>query len=192
MKTILETERLTLVPCADEHLSGLNAMNSDPEVMRYISGRAETLLETKAMIERVKARWAKWGYSWWTFIERQSREIIGAGCIQNLRRSGEEPDADCPLEIGWRVRRDKWGQGIATEAVSAMIGFCFQDLGLHRVQAFIHPDNTPSLKLIETLRFRREGLLRENLRVGDEWRDDLLYARLSTDHPAKAGSERHR
>ena len=73
-----------------------------------------------------------------------------------------------------------------------MIRFCFQDLGLHRLQAFIHPDNAPSLKLIEKLGFRREGLLRENLRVGDEWRDDLLYARLSTDRPAEAGSEGRR
>jgi ribosomal-protein-alanine N-acetyltransferase len=73
-----------------------------------------------------------------------------------------------------------------------MIRFCFQDLGLHRLQAFIHPDNAPSLKLIEKLGFRREGLLRENLRVSEEWRDDLLYARLSTDRPAEAGSEGRR
>jgi ribosomal-protein-alanine N-acetyltransferase len=73
-----------------------------------------------------------------------------------------------------------------------MIRFCFQDLGLHRLQAFIHPDYAPSLKLIEKLGFRREGLLRENLRVSEEWRDDLLYARLSTDRPAEAGSEGRR
>ena len=67
-----------------------------------------------------------------------------------------------------------------------MIKFCFRDLGLCRLQAFIHPENAPSLKLIEKLGFRREGLLRENLRVGDEWRDDLLYALLSTDPSAEA------
>jgi len=73
-----------------------------------------------------------------------------------------------------------------------MIRFCFQDLGLHRLQAFVHPDNEPSLKLIEKLGFRREGLLRDNLRVSDEWRDDLLYALLSTDHPLAAGSGERR
>jgi ribosomal-protein-alanine N-acetyltransferase len=96
------------------------------------------------------------------------------------------------VAIGYMVDPAHCKQGLATEAVSAMIRFCFQDLGLHRLQAFIHPDNTPSLKLIEKLGFRREGLLRENLRVGDEWRDDLLYALLSTDHPAETGSERRR
>jgi len=97
----LETERLLLVPCKDEHLTGLSAINSDPDVMRYISGRPESLSETHSMIERVKSRWINWGYSWWSFIERQSGEIVGAGCIQNLRRGGAEPDADCPLEIGF-------------------------------------------------------------------------------------------
>jgi hypothetical protein len=60
----LETDRLLLVPCKNEHLSGLFAINSDPEVIRYISGRPETLGLTQSMIDRVRARWTKWGYSW--------------------------------------------------------------------------------------------------------------------------------
>jgi RimJ/RimL family protein N-acetyltransferase len=154
----LETQRLILMPCTDEHLSGLSAMNSDPEVMRYISGRPETLLETEAMIERVKARWAKWGYSWWTFIERQSREIIGAGCIQNLRRSGDEPDAACPLEIGWRVRRDKWGQGIATEAARAMADFAFARLHAEVLYAVCDPKNGASSSVMVKLGMRYRGV----------------------------------
>jgi len=54
-------------------------------------------------------------------------------------------------------------------------------LALHRAQAFIHPDNTASIALVGKLGFRREGLLRDNLRVGNEWRSDLLYALLTTD-----------
>ncbi|HYP30622.1 MAG TPA: GNAT family N-acetyltransferase, partial [Burkholderiaceae bacterium] len=68
--TILTTARLRLEPMADAHLDGLNALNADPEVMRYISGQPETRAETQAIIERVKARWADVGYSWWTFFER--------------------------------------------------------------------------------------------------------------------------
>jgi ribosomal-protein-alanine N-acetyltransferase len=62
-----------------------------------------------------------------------------------------------------------------------MLDFCFAELGLHRLQAFIHPDNTASIALIEKLGFSREGLLRDNLRVGEAWRDDLLYALLAND-----------
>jgi [ribosomal protein S5]-alanine N-acetyltransferase len=73
-----------------------------------------------------------------------------------------------------------------------MLRFCLEELGLHRLQAFIHPDNTPSRALIEKLGFRYEGLLRENLRVGEDWRDNMLYALLSTDRPGRAGSGRGR
>ncbi|WP_163364249.1 GNAT family N-acetyltransferase, partial [Klebsiella aerogenes] len=69
--------------------------------------------------------------------------------------------------------------------VTAMRDFCFGELGLHRLQAFIHPDNGASIALAEKLGFRREGLLRDNLRVGEHWRDDLVYGLLATDRPSQ-------
>ena len=83
--------------------------------------------------------------------------------------------------IGYIVDPERLRQGIGAEAVAAMLKFCFGDLGLHRVQAFIHPDNIASRRLVEKLGFRCEGRLRDNLRVGDEWRDDMLYALLATE-----------
>ena len=154
----LETARLRLVPCNDEHLDGLSAMNSDPQVMRYISGRAETRSETQWMIERVKGRWNRWGYSWWTFIERQSGEVVGAGCIQNLRKEGTEPDPHCPLEIGWRVRRDKWRQGIAIEAARAMAEFAFARLRTEVLYAICHPENKASAAVMIKLGMRYRGI----------------------------------
>ena len=154
----LETDRLLLVPCNNEHLTGLFAINADPEVMRYLSGQPETVALTQSMIDRVRARWAKWGYSWWTFIERRSGEIVGAGCIQNLRRGGDEPDADCPLEIGWRVRRDKWAQGLATEAARAMAGFAFFRLRADVILAVCNPDNAASVAVMVKLGMRYRGL----------------------------------
>ncbi len=88
---------------------------------------------------------------------------------------------DKRVEIGYIIDPAHHRKGIATEAVSAMLDFCFGELRLHRVQAFTHLDNIASRKLVEKLGFRREGLLRDNLRVGDDWRDDVLYALLETD-----------
>ena len=64
--------------------------------------------------------------------------------------------------------------------------WCFDELGLHRLQAFIDPDNIASRTLVEKLGFRRERLLRDNLRVGDVRRSDLLYALLEADHRGEA------
>jgi ribosomal-protein-alanine N-acetyltransferase len=85
------------------------------------------------------------------------------------------------VTIGYIIDPARHRQGIATEAVSAMLDFCFGELGLRRVQAFIIPENTASRALVEKLGFRREGLLRDNLRVGDIWRNEMLYALLKTD-----------
>ena len=70
--TTLTTARLNLVPFTDDHLDGLNTMNSDPEVMRYLLRRPDTREETVAVIDRVKQRWTEFGYSWWSFIDKES------------------------------------------------------------------------------------------------------------------------
>lgn len=155
--SILTTERLLLEPFDDVHLDGLNAMNSDPEVMRYI-GALESREKTIEIINRVKGRWIEYGYSWWSFIERVSHEVIGAGCIQNLRKSGDSPDPACPLEIGWRLRRDRWHQGLASEAAIAMGDFAFRTLKTDALLAVCDPDNTASAAVMRHLGMRYRGI----------------------------------
>lgn len=157
--TVLQTERLSLEPIRDEHLQALHAMNADPEVMRHISGRPETLDETAAMVERVKRRWAEFGYSWWSFIERGSGVLVGAGAIQNLRRGAEPlPDPACPLEIGWRLRRDRWHQGLASEAARAMAAFAFDALHAEELYAVCAPENAASAQVMKRLGMQDCGL----------------------------------
>ena len=157
--TVLATARLRLEPLSDVHLAEFSAMNSDPEVMRYISGRPETLDEARAVIERVKARWADIGYSWWALIERETGRLAGAACVQNLRREATpEPDLDCPLEIGWRLRREHWGRGFASEAAAAIADFAFEGLHAEQLLAVCHPDNQASWTVMERLGMQPQGL----------------------------------
>ena len=157
--TTLTTARLRLEPFAPSHLDGLAAMNSDPEVMRYITGQVETRDETLAAIERVQARWREFGYSWWSFIDRADGQVIGAGCIQNLRRTeSPAPDPACPLEIGWRLRRDRWHQGFASEAAIAMADFAFGPLAAPELYAVCHPDNAASATVMRRLGMDDLGL----------------------------------
>jgi len=157
--TILTTERLRLEPFALAHLDGLNRMNADPEVMRFISGQPETREQTLAIIERIMVRWTEIGYSWWSFIERESGEIVGAGCIQNLRRSDSpQPDPACPLEIGWRLRRDRWHRGLASEAAQAMTAFAFDTLHAPELYATCVPENLASSTVMKRLGMHDRGL----------------------------------
>jgi len=150
--TVLTTARPRLEPFADAHLEGLHAMNADPEVMRYITGQPETREQTLEAIERVKARWAQWGFSWWSFIELGSGALVGAGCIQHLGR-----DPANPLEIGWRIRRDRWRQGLAFEAALCMASFAFETIGAPLLCAVCRPENVASSSLMKRLGMRYRG-----------------------------------
>ncbi|HZH28704.1 MAG TPA: GNAT family N-acetyltransferase [Azospirillaceae bacterium] len=151
---VLHTPRLRLEPFHERHLDGLNVLNSDPVVMRYIGG-TETLEETRAVIARVQARWAEWGYSWWTFLDRTTDEVVGAGCLQHLDR-----DASKPHEIGWRLRPADWGRGFATEAATAIVDFAFDTVGAPVVFAVADPANTASTRVMQRLGMTSVGLER--------------------------------
>lgn len=156
--TILHSRRLRLEPFTLAHLDGLNAMNSDPEVMRYVLGQPETRAETQVMIERILPRWAAGGPSWWSFIELSTGELIGAGCIQHLRRSGSAPEPDCPWEIGWRLRRERWHQGFASESAGVMASFAFDTLKPELLMAVCEPPNVASMAVMQRLGMRYRGI----------------------------------
>lgn len=153
--TILTTARLQLQPFDDHHYDGLRALNTNPEVMRYITGRPETAEETTALIARVRAAWATLGYSWWAFIENDSGRLIGSGCIQNIERNPANP-----LEIGWRLAPDAQGKGYATEAAQAMANFAFDTLHTPQLVAVCHLQNTDSEKMMRRLGMTYRGVER--------------------------------
>jgi RimJ/RimL family protein N-acetyltransferase len=78
-------------------------------------------------------------------------------------------------DIGFGVRPNHWGQGIATAASRLLVTFGFDDLGLHRVWAVHHPDNGASARVLQKLGMRREGRLREDMFAHGVWRDSIVY-----------------
>ena len=153
--TILTTQRLRLEPIVDAHFDALHALNTDAEVMRYITGKPDTPADTQLMIDKVKARWAEWGYSWWSFFEKETGELIGAGCIQHLGR-----DKALPHEIGWRLRRDRWHMGLASEAAQVMAAFAFDTLDAPQLCAVYMPENTASARVMQRLGMVYRGIER--------------------------------
>ncbi|NCT84984.1 MAG: GNAT family N-acetyltransferase [Comamonadaceae bacterium] len=142
----LTTPRLRLEPLNDSHFAGLHDLNRDPVVMRYITGRPDTPEATQAMIDRVQQRWAELGHSWWAFIRRDDGKLIGCGGIQHLAR-----DLAGPLEVGWRLRQDAWGQGYASEGARHMVGWAFDTLRPELLCAVCHQDNRASAAVMERL-----------------------------------------
>jgi ribosomal-protein-alanine N-acetyltransferase len=177
---MLSTARLRLRQFRTEDTDAMHECFADPEAMRFWNRPAHTKrIETERTVHNCIECTPSY-YRFWAVAEAETDRCLGLvnyhdGHIRNKR-----------VAIGYIIHPARQRQGIATEAVSAVLGFCFGELRLHRVQAFIHPDNTGSRRLVEKLGFRSEGLLRDNLRVGDVWRDDLLYALLETEHRSQA------
>ena len=74
------------------------------------------------------------------------------------------------------MRRRLAGRGVTTAAVALVVDHCFGPVGLHRLEATVRPENTASLRVLEKLGFREEGLFRRYLDVDGAWRDHLCFA----------------
>ncbi len=88
-------------------------------------------------------------------------------------------------EIGYWIRSDATGRGIATEAASAMLALGFGPLGMHRITLRIAVGNIASERIAEKLGFTREGVLREVIKVGDQWMDHTLFSLLDSEYRAR-------
>ena len=93
-------------------------------------------------------------------------------------------------ELWYLLRPASWGQGLVTEAARALVDHGFGPLALHRLWASCLPENPASARVMEKLGFRREGLLRQNLRIHGEWRDSYLYALLASEWTPPAAGRR--
>ncbi len=76
--------------------------------------------------------------------------------------------------IGYWVAKDLGGQGVATAALALGLDHCFGQVGLHRVEATVRPENLASQAVLRNVGFREEGLLRRYLDVDGAWRDHIL------------------
>ena len=107
----------------------------------------------------------------YVFLKDDPDRIIGTICFRDNTRSIYDS-----CEVGYKFDERFWHHGYATEALIEGIDIMFGDLGLHRITACVMPGNTPSIRLLESLYFKREGLLRQNARIQGEWTDHYLYS----------------
>ncbi|MDQ0354137.1 ribosomal-protein-alanine N-acetyltransferase [Rhodoplanes tepidamans] len=111
------------------------------------------------------------------FIFRSpDRALVGGLTLANVRRGVAQAGS-----IGYWMGEPFARRGFMTEAVRALIPYAFSALRLHRLEAACIPTNTPSMRLLESCGFEREGYARQYLCINGLWQDHLLYARLKDD-----------
>lgn len=172
---MLETERLVLREITSDDLQWYFEHFSTPEI---VEGQGfpppENLSAAKEELERYVLGLFKegTGFRWGITLKGQSKLIGSCGFYKWDKELGKR------AEIGYDLNPKYWGKGIMREALDAMIEFGFEKMGLNRIEVLIMTTNDRSVKLIESLGFRKEGLMREHATFNGKWVDDLLYALL--------------
>jgi RimJ/RimL family protein N-acetyltransferase len=145
----------------------------DPLVTRYSSWAPITSPEASVAWLR-EAAWAatqnpRRGFSL-AVQELASSDLIGGAALDvtsHMHRQGE---------IGFSLRPDRWGNKLGTEIGQLLLELGFDRLGLRRLEAVADPENLASQRVLQHLRMRQEGRLRDKYFIAGQWRERLLYA----------------
>lgn len=143
----LETDRLVLRPFTEADADQLHALNNDPEVMRFLTGGKPVARETivNETLPGFLAFYAKGdGYGFWAAVEKATGAFLG--WFEFRPAKDGTPGV---VELGYRLRREAWGKGYATEGSRALIRKGFTDLGAQRIRAETMAVNTRSRRVME-------------------------------------------
>jgi [ribosomal protein S5]-alanine N-acetyltransferase len=154
---VLESERLILREIISSDAKSLFTIHGDPERMRWYGNEPMKDLAAAKDMVRAFAAWRKLpnpGVRWGIQIKGQ-KKLIGTLGLFSWNRNWQR----CIL--GYELTREEEGKGYMREAVVCALNWGFQNMGLNRVEAQVHPENLASMKLVLALGFVREGLLRE-------------------------------
>lgn len=169
----LRGERVTLDLLRPDDLDALYAMQSDPDVCRYLLYEARTRAEVAEALEQDAAatRLEKPGDYLQPAIRGADGRFVGT---MYLHLHSVDPDRTA--EIGWILLPTAQGRGYASESARLLLDLAFNELGLHRVYAELDPRNGASVALCERLGMRHEGHFVEHMWLKNEWTDTGHYA----------------
>ena len=167
--TELCTPRLLLRHWRDEDREPWAAMSADPAVMEHFPAPLSPE-ESSAWIDRVGADLERRGWGLWALEELATGRFLGFTGLNVPRFDAHFTPA---VEIGWRLRRDAWGHGYASEAARGALAVAFEDLGLEELVSFTAVPNVRSQAVM-----RRIGMTHDPA-------DDFDHPLLPEDSPLR-------
>lgn len=170
---VLETERLKLRQWIRKDYKGFASINSDPDVMEYYPNILSED-ESNLLAKKIKSLIDKRGWGFWaTELKSESRFI---GFVGLHKPEVELPFNPC-VEIGWRLSKEYWGSGYATEAAQAVLTFAFEVLGLKEIVSFTSLENKRSQAVMHRINMVNTGHNFEHpsIPAGNPLKEHVLY-----------------
>jgi RimJ/RimL family protein N-acetyltransferase len=163
----LQTERLLLRRWRESDRERFAVMNADPIAMEYMISPL-TREQSDAFADRIETHFVEHDFGLWAVEMPSDAPFIGFVGLSIPRFDAHFMPA---VEIGWRIDRDYWGRGLATEAARAALADGFGRLGLKEIVSFTVPANVRSIRVMEKLGMTRDP------------RDDFEHPVVPLGHP---------
>jgi RimJ/RimL family protein N-acetyltransferase len=179
---VLHGARVRLRAQRASDVAALFALYADARVMRYWSNAPFTRMEQAQEKFEYHDRGVRAGEFLQWAIVRSDDGLIGTCSLFELNPTHRR------ASFGYALASAHWGHGYALEATRLVVDYAFGVMALRRLEADVDPRNAPSLRLLERLGFRSEGVLRERWQVSGETQDSAIYGLLSRDYAATASS----
>ena len=143
MSVRFTTDRLTVRDLQPEDGEAVYAIWGDAAVMRY-SGMdvIEELERARHVVDRLRGRYAEDGLGWWAVVPTDGGAAIALCCLQRMP-DGEE------IEVGYYVRRDRWGEGLGTEIAKGCLSYGHEEHPRASLVAVVDARNTASRRVLE-------------------------------------------
>jgi RimJ/RimL family protein N-acetyltransferase len=181
----IRTERLLLRPFEADDLQTFVAYRRDPEVARYRTWEATYSMDDAARFLasqpgdpfRQPGEWLQLA-----LVDRDTEVLLGDCALRVVT------DQPATAEVGVTLATSSQGEGLASEAIAALVTMLFGQHGMHRVFAEADDRNRSVHRLLERLGFRREGRLVEGDWFKGEWSTLRIYAVLEREWPKRPGA----
>jgi RimJ/RimL family protein N-acetyltransferase len=146
----IETCRLFLRVFELADLDALAKINSDPEVMRHTGdGNTVSREQTKKRLHAYIEHWRQHGFGLRAAVHKSDHAFVGFCGLQFVAGTKE-------VEVGFRLAKQYWGQGLATEAARAVVRHGFEVVGLDRIIGLAQPANVASQRVLEKSGLKHE------------------------------------
>lgn len=172
----LDTPRLLLRQLRGSDINDVFAYASDPLVAEHTTWRAhKARSDSERFVQSILNLYRTQQVAPWAVVHKADQKVIGTCGF------GSWQIYHARAEIGYALARPYWGQGLTTEAVTAVINFGFRKMELNRIYAFCLPENIASARVLQKAGMAYEGLLRQYALIKGAHRDLELYAILRSD-----------